>query len=140
QVSPIAPVALSATGLATLAHSVGQPIYWAGPRSHYLYELHRTPDGNVYIRYLPPGVNAGAPGSGYLTVATYPFKDAFKALEDVKGSQHVSLPRGGTALLSPTYKKSIHLAYPNVSYQVEVYDPSAARVLQLVRSGQIRPV
>lgn len=139
-VRPIAPVALSASGLATLAHSVRQPIYWAGPRSHYLYELHRTPQGNIYIRYLPAGVNAGAPGAGYLTVATYPFKDAYRALENVKGSQHISIPNGGVALLAPSYKKSIHLAFPNVDYQVEAYDPSPVRVLQLVRSGRIRPV
>lgn len=93
-VQPIAPVALSASGLAALAHTVGQPIYWAGPRSHYLYELHRTPDGNVYIRYLPPGVDAGAQGNGYLTVATYPFKDAFAALRNVKSGEHISIPAG----------------------------------------------
>ena len=58
----ITPVALSASGLAKLAHTVGQPVYWAGPRKHYLYELHRTTNGNIYIRYLPPGVDAGAPG------------------------------------------------------------------------------
>src|SRR5262249_40129589 len=62
-VAPIAPVALSASGLATLAQNVPQPIYWAGPKSGQFYELTRTKVGNVYIRYLPPGVKAGAPGS-----------------------------------------------------------------------------
>src|SRR5207253_8975722 len=77
---PIAPVALSASGLATLAGTVGQPIYWAGPQHGYLYELKRTSDGNVYVRYLPPGVAVGAPGAAYLTVATYPFPGALQAL------------------------------------------------------------
>src|SRR5215470_16136800 len=40
--TPIAPVALSSSGLSTLARTVGQPIYWAGPRQGYLYELKRT--------------------------------------------------------------------------------------------------
>ncbi len=140
KVEAIAPVALSASGLATLAHSVRQPIYWAGPRGRYLYELHRTTDGSIFVRYLPPGVNAGATGAGYLTVATYPYKDALQALENVSGAQHVSIPGGGTALVASNYKKSIHLAFPNVNYQVEVYDPSPKRVLALVRSGRIRPV
>jgi hypothetical protein len=135
---PIGPVAVSASGLATLGRSVGQPIYWAGPRKGYLYELKRDADGNVYVRYLPSGVKVGAPG-GFLTVATYPFAGAFQALENVKDAQHVSIPRGGLALIGQTYKKSIHLAFPNVDYQVEVYDPSAARALEIVTSGQVRP-
>ena len=140
KVRAVAPVALSAAGLAALAHTVGQPIYWAGPRQHYLYELHRTTDGNVYIRYLPPGVDAGATGGDYLTVATYPFDGAFDALENVKEGQHIAIPNGGTAVIAPNYKKSIHLAFPKVNYQVEVYEPSASQVLELVRSGRIRPV
>ena len=80
-VAPIEAVALSAPGLATLARTVGQPIYWAGPREGYLYELRRSADGNVYIRYLPPGVDVGASGAKYLTVATYPFRGAYDALK-----------------------------------------------------------
>ena len=75
-----------------------------------------------------------------MTVATYPFGGAFQALENVKDGQHISIPGGGIALVNPSYTKSIHLAYPNVDYQAEVYDPTPARVLELVRSGQIRPV
>src|SRR5438105_3104986 len=55
---PIKPVALNAGSLSALAKSVGQPIYWAGPRPGYLYELTRAANRNVYIRYLPAGVSA----------------------------------------------------------------------------------
>jgi hypothetical protein len=139
KVTPIEPVALSDSGLATLAKTVGQPIYWAGPRNGYLYELRRTSNGDVYVRYLPPGVEAGAPGAKYLTVATYPFPGAFQALKRVTDGRQISIPGGGVALIDSTYKKSLHLAYPKVDYQVEVFDPSAARALAVARSGRVQP-
>jgi hypothetical protein len=137
--TPVGPVALSASGLATLARTVGQPIYWAGPRKGYLYELRRTSNGNVYIRYLPPGVDAGAPGAKYLTIATYPYPGALRALKNVTDGRHVSIPGGGIGVIGSTYKKSVHLAYPNVDYQVEVFDPSAARALAVATSGRVKP-
>jgi hypothetical protein len=136
---PIEPVALSAPALGTLARTVGQPIYWAGPRRHYLYELKRTADRNVSIRYLPPGVEAGAQGSKYLIIATYPFPGAFAALTKVAGGRGIRLPGGGLALVDKKHPTSVHLAFPNVDYQVEVYDPSPARARVLASSGRVRP-
>jgi hypothetical protein len=137
--APIAPVALSASGLGTLAQTVRQPIYWAGPREHYLYELKRTPDKKVYIRYLPPGVDAGVASSKYLIIATYPFVGALDALKSLAGGQGVKLPGGGLALVDEKHPTSVHLAFPNVDYQVEVYDPSPARALAVASSGQVQP-
>ena len=36
---PIGPIVLSADGLRTFALGTGQPVYWAGPRTGYRYEL-----------------------------------------------------------------------------------------------------
>jgi hypothetical protein len=61
KVKPVGPVGLSADGLRTLDSAIAkQPIYWIGPKQHYLYELTRTQKGNVLIRYLPPGANVWA--------------------------------------------------------------------------------
>jgi dipeptidyl aminopeptidase/acylaminoacyl peptidase len=138
--TPITPVALSASGLRTLAVNVGQPIYWAGPREGYLYELSRTDTGAVYIRYLPPGVNAGAKGAKYLIVATYPFGNALDALKNVTKGKGIELPGGGLALVDRSYPKSVHVAFPRVDYQVEVFDPSPARALEVATSGEVQPV
>jgi hypothetical protein len=35
---------------------VKHPVYWAGPRPSYTYELTRTSDGRIFVRYLPTGV------------------------------------------------------------------------------------
>jgi hypothetical protein len=139
RVVPVEPVALSASGLKNLATLVQQPIYWAGPQPNYLYELKRTPEGNVYIRYLPPGVDAGAPGNKYLVVATYPFRGAYAALKDVATGDGIQVPGGGLAVVDKKTSKSVHLAFPKIDYQVEVFDPSPARALAVATSGQVRP-
>jgi hypothetical protein len=136
---PIKPVPLNAGGLATLARAIPQPIYWAGPRRGYFYELTRAANRNVYSRYLPPGVNAGAKGAKYLIVATYPFPDAFAALEKVADGYGIKISGGGLALVDKSYPKSVHLAFPNVDYQVEVFDPSPAKALEVATSGDVRP-
>ena len=143
-VSPIKPVALSVSGLQTLTATLnqvhGQPIYWAGAKSGFLYELRRTSNGNVYIRYLPRNVAAGTPAPSYLTVATYPFTGAYAALQKVAGGNGIAIPGGGIAVVDTKDPKSVHLAYPNVNYQVEVYDPSSAKARSVASSGLVRPV
>lgn len=136
------PAAASVADIKALAGSLGHPVYWAGPKVGYTYELSRTSGGQVYIRYLPPGVKVGA-RQGYLAVATYPFPGAFKAIQGLtkqKNVQRIKLPGGGLAIVYATYPKSIHLAFPGSDYQVEVFDPSAARVRQVVSAGRIKPI
>jgi hypothetical protein len=139
-VEPVAPVGLSASGLATLAAAAGQPIYWAGPKQGYLYELTRAANGNVFIRYLPPGVNVGAKEGAYLVIATYPYKNPLQALKNLKDAKKFDIPGGGIALVDTRTPKSVHVAYPDIDYQVEVYDSSPARSLEVARSGDVRPV
>jgi hypothetical protein len=136
--APIAPVALNASGLRKIGVLARQPIYWAGPKEHYLYELKRTADGSVYIRYLPPGVNAGAPGNNYLIIATHPFKGALDALEKVANGRGISVPDGGLALVDGRTAKSVLVVFPKVDYQIEVFDPSPKKALEIATSGQLR--
>jgi hypothetical protein len=137
---PVGPIGLSAQGLRTLTESVDDPIYWAGPKPGYLYELTRTSTGKVFIRYLPPGVKAGAKQAIYLIVATYPFRNALETLENVTKSDQLAIPGGGIAVVDQDRPQSVHLAFPGVDDQIEVYDPSPARALQVALSGDVRPV
>jgi hypothetical protein len=137
---PIAPVGLSAKGLRTLTASIPQPIYWAGPRPGYLYELTRTTTGKIFVRYLPPGTRVGSKKATYLIVATYPFRNALKALTDLKTQHQVKIPGGGIAIVDASHPQSVHLAFPGSNNQVEVYDPSPKRSLAIVKSGAVRPV
>jgi hypothetical protein len=52
------------------------PVCWAGWKPRTRYEVTLAKGGTVYVRYLPPGVRAGDPREGLLTVATYPREGA----------------------------------------------------------------
>ncbi len=135
------PTAATPTDLRRFARRVGHPIYWAGPKAGYTYELSSTSNGSVFIRYLPPGVRVGDPRARYVTVATYPFPGALAAVtKTANRAARIKLDRGGIGVVDAAYPKSIHLAYPGSDYQIEVYDPSPSAGRKLVASGAISPV
>jgi hypothetical protein len=136
------PAAASRAELKALATSLGHPVYWAGTRRGNTYEVTQDASGRVFIRYLPPGVAVGSP-KAYLTVATYPFPGALGALQALakrNGTATIRLTGGGLAIVDTKYPNSIHLAYPDSDYQVEVFAPSATAARRAVESGRIAPV
>jgi len=92
------PVAVSASGLATLASLTSYPIYWAGPRASKLYEIKQASNGDVTLRYLPRGARAGHSGM-LLSIGTYPRPDAYDAgKKTLEAGGNVEVPVGGGAL------------------------------------------
>jgi hypothetical protein len=128
--------------LRRFAASTPHPVYWAGPRTGHTYELTRTSDGRVYVRYLPEGVKAGDPRPQFLTVGTYPRPRAYAELKraaKAPGATSRSLPGRGLAVVSRG-SLSVYFGYPDAAYQVEVYAPSAGWARDLVLRGQVVPV
>ena len=129
---------ISTKGLRTLA-SLGIPIYWIGARSGYEYELTKTPDNRVFIRYLPNGADVGT-DKPYLTIGTYPAKGAYAAARrraGLAGSTTIPAGNGAVAYYRSDSPTNVFLAYPGVDSTVEVYDPSPGRARDLVASGQV---
>jgi hypothetical protein len=138
-----APEVVSADTLQRRAASADQPLYWVGPLAGKKYELTETTDGSrIYVRYLPRGAKAGAE-KPYLTVATYRKPNAFqatKAVADQNGSTKIEVAQRGIAFYAEAHPRSVYLAYPNTTYQIEVFHPRRDTSHRLVRSGQVRPV
>lgn len=135
--------AATADRLKALQDELGHPVYWAGAASDRTYELTRTKDGRVFIRYLPSGAHVGDRNADYLSVGTYPQKDAFGVLKQTvakNGLSTLKLTGGGLAYVDKDQPTSVYAAYPGSDLQIEVYDPSPARARQLVTSGTIAPV
>lgn len=136
-----APSLVEVDDIAAVEDSLGHPVYWAGERPPDQLELMQEPGGNVFLRYLPPGVEAGDPRARFLTVGTYPFADPVGGLESTAAEEGTSLQTaadGARILVNPSSQGSVYLAYPGSDLQVEVYDP-AGRALDLIRSGEIEP-
>jgi hypothetical protein len=134
------PVAMSPAGLKKLQAALRHPVYWAGPKPGYTYEVTQKGDGTIYVRYLPPGVRVGDPRGAFLIIVTYPYANALLALQRVQNGKGIRVPHGGLALVHQGYARSVHLAYPRVNYQIEVYDPSPRVSRQVAASGQVSPV
>jgi hypothetical protein len=134
-------VRVSVKGLKTLA-ALGIPIYWVGEQTGVAYELTKTADGRVFIRYLPAGVPIGS-RKPYLTVGTYPVSDAFtvtRRLAAKSGSDPVDVGMGAVAFSSRKSPESVFLAYRGSRVQLEVFDPTPGRARELVSSGRVAPV
>jgi hypothetical protein len=140
QAESIGPIGVSRSGLANLARSLHRPIYWAGPRPRFNYEVTQTTAGKMYVRYLPPGVQVGDKRARFLIIATYPFSGALPALKKVAANRAISLPGGGIAFVDPSYPKSVHMAFPGVDYQVEVFDPLPRISRRVALSGKVRTI
>lgn len=135
--------AASVQTLKTVAALVGHAVYWAGPKAGTTYELTRTGDGRIYIRYLPKGVKVGDRRASYLIVATYPVRNAYRAVQTAakaKGAETFSIRAGGKAVLNSNAPTNVYFAFPKSNYQIEVYDPQPGRARRLVASGKIRPL
>lgn len=134
---------VDSSDLTALEGSLGHEVYWAGERPPAQLELTEEADGSVYLRYLPPGVEAGDSRAQFLTVGTYLVADAVGALRRTAAKEGAALERandGAAILVNPTSEGSVYLAYPGSDLQVEVYDPAPGRALELIRAGAIRPV
>jgi hypothetical protein len=139
----VGPVLVSAAQLTSESKSLGHPIYWAGPRSNWSYELTVTDSGRIYVRYLPRGAAAGDARADFLTVGTYPGIHAYENLKRVSTGPKVHsnlLSEGGLLVAPKRLPKSVYLAYPRQDYQVEVYDGSTGAARRLVLNGLIGPV
>jgi hypothetical protein len=146
---PFGPRAATETDLKTISDILGEPIYWAGARPGNTYEVRRGADGNIFLRYLPPGTEARAKGAAsgtkapFLIIATYPLPDAYGAVVRAskrKGSVAVKIPDKGLAVYATKRPSAYYFAYPGSKYQVGVFAPTAALARKLVLKARVVPV
>jgi hypothetical protein len=138
------PEVVSAAQLSNEADQLERPIYWVGERDGARYELSESESGRVYVRYLTGDAEAGVKSTDYVTVGTYPVDDGVAALKRAaKAKPGAELARsddGATMLINPQTPGSIHLAYPDSKWQIELYSPDVEEGLRLVKDGQVKPV
>jgi hypothetical protein len=139
----VGPVAATEDRLRSLSIDEGHPIYWIGAKANTTYELTRTSNGRIFIRYLPKGAPVGVDKADYTIIGTYPVPNATGVLEGLaknSDEQKLSVPGDGIAVYSTSQPTNVYVAYPGSNLQIEVFDPSADRARRIVTSGQVVPV
>jgi hypothetical protein len=136
------PELASVDRLRELADSVWYPVYWAGQRPGG-YELTVDRNANIFIRYGGVAGPGGSRRASALTIATYPFANAFEILRAASrgpGTTVGHTPDGGLAVVRKANPRNAYIAYPHRDVQIEVYDPRAGRALGLATAGAITPI
>lgn len=136
------PRIVSAEELEDAVEEEADPVYWAGEQEDTELELSQPEAGRTYVRYLTEGADAGDPAAEFLTVGTYARPGAAEVLREQgrePGGVLAKAPGNAVVYFSEQDPQSVYLAYPGVDVQIEVFDPSFSRALQLVNSGQIVP-
>ena len=138
----LGPIVLRAAQLRARAGTLREPVYWIGPRAGRAYELGRTADGKVSVRYVRPGAPPGAADENAIVVGTYPSKNAYarakRAVASSPSLVYRDLRDGGFAVVDPDRPRSVFVAYPKLDYQIEVFDPIPGEAQQLVLSKLAR--
>jgi hypothetical protein len=150
------PVGVSPAKLASVAGSLGYPIYWQGAKPGFTYELTRMVDGRVFLRYLSPGASVGDLSSDFSFVATYPDSNAFGRIRKAArkkgaivrkaaGGGLVVADPGGDELVRATSQPlptpPVFFAHPGSEVLVEVYDPvEMRRALRVATSARLQPI
>ena len=106
-------------------------------------KLTRTDTDRLFVRYLPPGVGVADKRPGFLTIASYPYPGAFKAVSaSLKRPHTVGLPALNSGLVAWNTKRptSVYFAARNSNVLVEVFSPRRNEARRLVLGGDVTPV
>ncbi|MFZ9702550.1 MAG: hypothetical protein ACO3BG_05835 [Candidatus Nanopelagicales bacterium] len=137
-------MALSEQELKSVVMNLNSVIYWAGPLENAKYTLNVDEAGAAFIRYLPNGEGANDTEKKYLTVATYKVNAAFDAVKAAGNEQDgigLITADGAAVYYNKNSASNVYLAYPGQDLQIEVFDPTPGRALQLVNTtGLLKPV
>jgi hypothetical protein len=135
---------VSTDDLGGLPDEVGHNVFWAGEKDDTDLEFSDDESGNVHLRYLTDGAEAGTPQQTFLDIGTYPFQGAYETTKNLATQQKltpVDVGEDGIGFFDPKNPYSVILAFPDEpDLQIEVYHPEKNAALDVVRSGDIVPV
>ena len=131
-------VCLSEKELRTLITENKIVAYWTGPLKDATYSINATTPGQVFIRYIPKGMDCGSTEAKFRVIATYAETDAYNStLQAGNQAEGVSLsnPDGSVVYFSKNAPNNVYVAYPNLDYQIEIYDPDAKTAVTLATTN-----
>lgn len=137
-------LALSEAELKSVVANLNSVVYWVGPLENAKYTLDVTDAGAAFVRYLPNGEGANDTAKNYLIVATYRVNAAYDAIKTAGNEQDgigLMTSDGAAVYYNKNASTNVYMAYPGQDLQIEVFDPSPGKALQLVNTtGLVKPI
>jgi hypothetical protein len=137
-------VVLTEKELIDAVQQLGIDVFWAGPVDGAKYTLSVPVDGQAFVRYLPDGDGLEDTNPNYVVIATYATENAFEATQ-AAGNQSNGVTfinsEGAAVYYNKDTPTNVYVAYPNQSYQIEVFNPMAKTALDIASiKGALRLV
>lgn len=137
-------IALSEAELKSAVSRLGSTVYWVGPLKDAKYALDVNEAGATFVRYLPNGEGIDDTAKKYLIIATYRVNAAYDAVRAAGNEQDgigLMTADGAAVYYNKNATTNVYMAFPGQDLQIEVFDPSPGRALQLVNtSGLVRAI
>lgn len=135
-------VPVNTDGLRAAVTAVGGTgkVYWAGEEAGFTYVLRTEANGQASVRYIPEGGDANAAGAVYRVLGSYPIKGAFevtKKAANTPDSVLLTNSDGSVVVYDKRKTTNVYIAFPDVDVQVEIFDPTPGKALELATSGRI---
>ena len=127
-------VCLTESELKSIIRENNIQAYWTGPIKDATYSLNSSTAGQVFIRYVPKGEECDDVRPNFRVIATYEEQDAFATTEAAgTTADGVSLLNtdGSIVYFNKNVPTNIYVAYPGISYQIEIYDPDPKEAVSL---------
>lgn len=131
-------VCLSEDELRALISSNKIVAYWTGPIKDATYSINTTTPGQVFVRYIPKGMECGDTEPKFRVIATYNEANAYESTQQAGNqAEGVSLANtdGSIVYFSKNAPNNVYLAYPGIDYQIEIYDPDAKTAVTLATTS-----
>lgn len=133
-------VALTQSELISAVKAVGGSIYWLGSAAGAKYTFNNVADDQNFIRYLPGGNGLTDTEQKYRIIATYKDPTAYQTMQTAaKSTSGVSTtnPDGSIVYYLKATPLHVYLAFKNLAYQIEIFDPTPGAALKLATTPGI---
>ena len=133
-------IGLNADGLKTAVAAIGRPVYWAGAEPDYQYVLQTFGNGQTTVRYIPKDGDPNNQEAVYRVMGTYPIKGAFDVTTKAGQAENSALltnSDGSIVVYNKSKTTNVYVAFPGVDVQIEIYDPTPGKALEIATSGRV---
>lgn len=136
--------ALTETELRSAVKTVGGSVYWVGSVSGALYTFNHSVAGQNFVRYLPSGKGLADVQQRYRVIATYPDAKAYQTMKEagkLPTGVGITNPDGSLIYYAKATPTHVYLAYKNLAFQIEIFDPTPGVALKLATTpGLIKKI
>lgn len=133
-------VALTESELISAVKTAGVPVYWFGPSAGAKYAFNNVAEDQNFIRYLPGGNGVDDTANNYRIIGTYQDEKAYETMQKAAGSTDgvsATNPDGSIVFYSKATPLHVYLAFKNLPYQIEIFDPKPGAALKLATTPGI---